>query len=168
MSIWMYDTTACSYTQYTPLMFWHSVIDASVSVITCSFITIPRVFRDIMKYVASINSDAERVKTTPHDQSLATPDSRGCDVESQTTTSTNTTCQSQISWESSDCDVKNQDSLTINISGERQLSWNARGCDAGSENTINTNVTGKNQFSWDLVLAEAENPLAGFNICLDC
>jgi hypothetical protein len=115
------------------------MIDASFSVITCSFITIPRVCRDIRKNVASISIDAKRLKTTPHDQSLTTPDSRGCDVESQNTESTNTTFQGE-------------------------LSWNLHGYDAESQDTTNTDSTPKNQLSWDIVLAELENPQAGYRI----
>jgi hypothetical protein len=149
-------------------MFWHSMIDASFSVITCSFITIPRLFRDIKKNVASMSIDAKRLKTTPHEHSLATLDSRGCDVESQNTIRTNTTCQSHFPWNSSNCVVKDQDSFSTDIPGKSQFLWNALGCDAWSQNTISTNFTGKSQLSWDLILVKAGNPVADYEICLDC
>jgi hypothetical protein len=74
------------------------MIDASFSVIICSLSTITQLVWHMKRQADSINIGFNCVKTTQHDQSLTTPDSRNCDVESQDTASTATSGQSELSW----------------------------------------------------------------------
>jgi hypothetical protein len=117
------------------------MIDASFSVITCSLLNIPQFVRHLRRKAASINIYSNGVKTTQHDQGLATPYTHDCDAESHKTTSTNVTQKSLSFLNTRDRNVKKEDPISTDTTGRSSLlSWNIVPVQSQSPNTGTTFV----------------------------